>query len=157
MHVNDNCQPARQDHLNRGIQIPEILLGNPVCLAAPEHRLGIHAQPHVVKSHGLDRIDVRRRRPRRKMLARIALLVVNLRKPLAQIDAVLQMRSMPPRNAGSRIRLRITAVRHEKDRRKEENNRHTKTRGTRRGGCPCTYFKSMLMAHSLIVTVFTSV
>jgi hypothetical protein len=53
----------------------------------------------VVKSHRLDQRDILRGRPRFKVFFGVALLVVNLRKPLAQINSVAQMLRVTLRDA----------------------------------------------------------
>ena len=89
--VDDYCEPLIQNHLDRGIQISQVVLGNSVCLFAAEHWLWIDAQPDMIELHRLDQGDVLRRGPRFKVLLGVGLLVIHLREPFAQVDAVAQM------------------------------------------------------------------
>src|SRR5260370_41925153 len=57
MNVNDDGQATVEDHLHCAVEITQIIRRNPVGLPAPEHRLRIHAQPHVVESYRLDERD----------------------------------------------------------------------------------------------------
>src|SRR5262249_1379686 len=57
----------------------------------PHHRRRIHAQPHMIESHRLDKSDVVVRDPGGKMFFGISLGIVNLREPLAQVDPAPQM------------------------------------------------------------------
>src|SRR5260370_42646347 len=54
----------------------------------------------MVKSHGLDQRDVLRCVPRFEVFFGIALRIINLRKPFAQIDSMTQMRRAPLRESG---------------------------------------------------------
>ncbi len=89
VQINDHRQAVIQNHLYRVVEIRHVFLWNPVRLPSLEHRLRIHAQPHVVKSHRFDQRDILRRSPSLKMFLCIALRIVDLRKPLAQIDPML--------------------------------------------------------------------
>ena len=99
MNVNNDGQSTVEDHLQRTVEIPQIIRRNSVGLSAPEHRLGIHAQPHVIESHRFNERDILRGIPRFKVFLGVALLVVNLRKPLAQINSMAQMLCVTLRNA----------------------------------------------------------
>ena len=91
MNVNDNGQALIENHLYGGVEISQVIHGDSVGLPVPEHRLRIHAQPHMVESHRLDQRAILSGGPRFKMFFGVALLIVNLRKPLAQINSVAQM------------------------------------------------------------------
>ena len=57
----------------------------------PHHGLGIHAEADVIKAHGFDQGNVVRRDPGFEMLFGVALGIVDLRKPLTEVDAMAKV------------------------------------------------------------------
>ncbi len=90
MHVDDHHKAVVEDHLYRRVQIAEILRGKLLRLVHREHGLRVHAQAHVVETHGLDQRDILGGRPRFKVFARVAAFVVDLGEPFAEVDTPTQ-------------------------------------------------------------------
>ena len=61
-----------------------------------EHRLWVHAQPHVVEAHGTNQVEVARRDRRVEMWFGESVGIVDLREPIADVDGQPQMRQPPP-------------------------------------------------------------
>ena len=101
-----------QNHLQRVIQIAEIVGRQVVGHVVPHHRLGIHAEPHVIESHRLNQRYIIGSHPAYEMFFRVSLGIVNLRKPFAQVDAVSQMRCTALRNG---VGLTETGARNKHD------------------------------------------
>src|SRR3954471_8632883 len=80
-----------EDHFYSRIEIAEIFGRKFVTTVVADHRLGVHAQTDVIESHRLNKRDVVGGSPVFKMLFGVALGIVNLRKPLAQVNAVAKM------------------------------------------------------------------
>src|SRR5258706_435606 len=91
MHVEDHGEALIENHLYGGIEIGEIVRGNAVGLIAMEHWLWIDAEPNVIKVHRLDQSNVVRGVPRFKVFFGVALGIVDLREPFAEIDSVAKM------------------------------------------------------------------
>ena len=91
MHVDFDRQARVKNHLHRGVKIAKIFIAAACPPRGIHHRLRIHAEPHMVEAGGFDQCDVGRRAPGLKMFLRISSRIVNLREPLAQIDAMTQV------------------------------------------------------------------
>src|SRR5579884_503678 len=91
MHVQNDGQAVIQNHLDGGIQIGEIVCGDAIRLISAEHRSGVDAQPDVIEADITDELNILGRVPGLEMLLGVALGVVNLGKPFAEIDAVAKV------------------------------------------------------------------
>ena len=91
MDVDHHRQALIEDHLHGGVQVAEIVVWDTVGLAAAKHGLRIDAQANVVEVHGLDQRDVLSGVPGVEVLFGVALRVVNLGEPFAEVDAVAEV------------------------------------------------------------------
>ena len=135
MDIDNHRQTLVQNHLYGGIQISQVIFRNAVCLLPAEHRLGVYAQPHVIKLHRVNQRDVLRRGPRFEVLFRVALRVVDLREPFAQVDAMPQMRRAPLCEAGALRSLRQAGAGREKKHRRKCSGKNASTPGSPTGCC----------------------
>jgi len=92
MQIDHHRHPLIQNHLHRGVEIAKVLRGNLVGPVARHQWLRIHAQAHMIESHGLDQSDIFGRRPALEVFLRVPALVINLREPLAGINSMSQTR-----------------------------------------------------------------
>jgi len=90
MEINHDRKILRQDHLDRCIKISQGLGRDLKSVPSAKHRLGVYAQPNVIKTHGLDERNVLCRRPCFEMLLGVSAWIVNLSKPLTQINPMAQ-------------------------------------------------------------------
>ena len=98
MHVEFDSQACVENHLHRRIEIAEIFRAAVPMPHGVHHRLRIDAEPHMIKPGGLDQRDVTGSSPGFKVFLRVSLGIVDLRKPLAEIDPMPNVREARSRN-----------------------------------------------------------
>jgi hypothetical protein len=91
VHVENYGETLIENHFDGCVEISQVISGNSIRLVASKHRLRINAQPHVIETYGFDQRDVLRTVPGLEVFLRVALRVIDLRKPFAKINAVTQM------------------------------------------------------------------
>src|SRR5690348_13539288 len=145
MHVQDHGKMFVEDHLHRRIEAGEVVGGNAVRLIVTEHRSWVNAEADVIETHFSDELNILNRIPGFEVFLRVALRIVDLREPLAEIDSAAKMFGAPEGERGL-LRKRRTGCAERKDEGEDGAGGQ--------GGRPR---RIRFSAHSLTVTVLTSV
>ncbi len=90
MKIDHDSQALGENHLDGGVESGERLGSDFKCMSPAEHGLRIYAEPNVIKTHGLDERNILRGRPCFKMLFGVSAWIVDLSKPLTQINSMAQ-------------------------------------------------------------------
>ena len=103
VEVEDDREPGAEQHVERGVELFQILRVEFGRARLVEERRGLDREAHVVEAETLDEFDVLSRGVLAQVLLRV---VARLCEPVAQVDAAPHVRQ--PRSGHGRSRLRPT-------------------------------------------------
>ena len=122
MYVHDDREAARQQHVERRVEVTQVVRPELRGVRLCDERGGLHGEPHMVEAQTLDEPDVALGGVRLEMgLGVVA--ARRLREPVAQVDAAAQAR-VPPDGDLGRAALRADARRT-----RQANEQHEKREG----------------------------
>ena len=97
--VDVHGQILIEKHLHGGVELRQVIARDLVGLLFVKHRARIDAQANIIESHRADQRDILRRDRSLEMLLCVSGGIGRSSEPLAQVDAVPQMRQPALRNS----------------------------------------------------------
>jgi hypothetical protein len=105
MHVHAHGEILRDEHLDRTLELGEMIAADDTRGIRVHHRRRIHAEANVAEAEPLDERDIFNRGVAEQMFAGVSLRAEDLRKPVTEVDPAFQLGEADIGNGlGTRVR-----------------------------------------------------